>query len=98
MRNSQSRSSRSSHREPPRGGDASLRGGTCTAVIGSMTQAMKAQSLLAEAAIRSTVVKVSSGGSAGGCAYGVDLPCTRMSNAMTVLSGAGIRVREYLHG
>ena len=72
--------------------------GTCTAVLGSMTQAMRAQSILAEAAIRSVVVKVSSAGSTGGCAYGVDFPCTQMSNAKTVLNGAGMRVREYLHG
>lgn len=72
--------------------------GTCTAVLGSMTQAMRAQSILAEAAIRSVVVKVSSAGSTGGCAYGVDFPCTQTSNAKTVLNGAGMRVREYLHG
>ena len=72
--------------------------GSCTAVIGSMTQAMRAQSLLAEAAIRSTVVKVSSAKSTGGCAYGVDFPCTQMSNAQTVLTRTGIRVREYLQG
>ena len=72
--------------------------GTCTAVIGSMTQAMRAQSILAEAAIRAAVVKVSSAKSTGGCAYGVDFPCTQMSNATTVLNRAGVRVREYLKG
>ena len=72
--------------------------GTCTAVIGSMTQAMRAQSILAEAAIRAVVVKVSSAKNTGGCAYGVDLPCTQMSNAKTVLSRTGIKVREYLQG
>ena len=60
---------------------------TCTAVIGSMTQAMRA-----------AVVKVSSAKSTGGCAYGVDFPCTQMSNATTVLNRAGVRVREYLKG
>lgn len=72
--------------------------GSCTAVIGSMTQAMRAQSILAEAAIRAAVVKVSSAKNTGGCAYGVDFPCTQMSNAKTVLTRAGIRVREYLQG
>ena len=72
--------------------------GTCTAVIGSMTQAMRAQSILAEATIRAVVVKVSSAKSTGGCAYGVDFPCTQMSNAKTVLNQAGVRVREYLKG
>ena len=72
--------------------------GTCTAVIGSMTQAMRAQTVLAEAAIRAVVVKVSSAKSTGGCAYGVDFPCTQTSNAKTVLTQAGIRVREFLQG
>ena len=72
--------------------------GTCTAVIGSMTGAMKAQSILADAAIRAVVVKVSSAKSTGGCAYGVDFPCTQMGNARTVLSREGVRVREYLQG
>ena len=73
-------------------------GGTCTAVIGSMTQALRAQNLLADAAIRTTVTKISSSEARGGCAYGVDFPCTQMSNAQTVLNGAGIRVREFLRG
>ena len=72
--------------------------GTCTAVIGSMTVAMKAQSLLAEAAIRTSVVKVSSAKATGGCAYGVDFPCTQTANVRTVLDRAGVRVREYLQG
>ena len=70
--------------------------GSCTAVIGSMTVAMRAQTVLAEAAIRAMVVKVSSAKGTGGCAYGVDFPRTQMSNAKTVLTHAGIRVREYL--
>ena len=56
------------------------------------------KTLLAEAAIRAVVVKVSSAKNTGGCAYGVDLPCTQMSNAKTVLSRTGIKVREYLQG
>jgi hypothetical protein len=63
-----------------------------------MTLAMRAQTILAEAAIRSAVVKVSSAKGTGGCAYGVDFPCTQMSNVVTVLQAAGIRVREYLQG
>jgi hypothetical protein len=63
-----------------------------------MTLAMRAQTLLAEAAIRSAVVKISSAKGTGGCAYGVDFPCTQRSNVVTVLQAAGIRVREYLQG
>lgn len=72
--------------------------GKCTAVIGSMTQAMKAQSLLADAAIRATVVKVSSGKTHNGCAYGVDFPCTQSGSVRTVLDQGGIRVRQYVQG
>ena len=72
--------------------------GICTAVIGSMTMAMRAQSLLAEAAIRASVVKVSSSRGQGGCAYGVDFPCTQSANVRAVLTDAGVRVREYLRG
>ena len=72
--------------------------GTCTAVIGSMTQAMKAQSVLAEAAIRASLTKISSSRTRGGCAYGVDFPCTQSGNVQTVLTRAGVRVREYLQG
>ncbi len=74
------------------------RPGICTAVIGSMTQAMKAQSILAEAAIRAHISKISSSGAAGGCAYGVDFPCTQSANVKMILTRAGVRVREYLKG
>ncbi len=70
--------------------------GVCTAVIGSMTLAMKAQSVLAEAAIRSSITKISSGVTHNGCAYGVDFSCTQSRNVTTVLSRAGVRVRQYL--
>ena len=70
--------------------------GSCSAIIGSMTQAMAAQSLLAEAAIRSTIIKVSASRTHGGCAYGVEFPCTQSANVRLILDRAGIRVREYL--
>ena len=72
--------------------------GICTAVIGSMTQAMKAQSALAEAAIRASLTKISSSKTHNGCAYGVDFPCTQSRNVRVILENAGIRVREYLQG
>lgn len=80
------------------GGRSTYTAGTCTAVIGSMTLAMKAQSALAEAAIRANVTKVSSSETHNGCAYGVDFPCSQSGNVRTVLSRAGIRVRQYLQG
>ncbi len=70
--------------------------GTCTAVIGSMTMAMKAQATLSEAAIRASIAKISSSEARGGCAYGVDFPCTQSANVRSILSRAGIRVRQYI--
>ena len=70
--------------------------GPCTAVVGSMTQAMRAQAILSEAAIRTTLTKISSAKTHNGCAYGVDFPCTQSGNVRMILDRAGIRVREYL--
>ena len=70
--------------------------GICTAVLGSMTQAMGAQTVLAEAAIRTSIVKISSSRTQSGCAYGVEFPCTQRRNVSMILDRAGIRVREYM--
>ena len=75
--------------DAPTGGES----GVCTLVIGSMTQAMAAQKALAEAAIRVSIVKISSSRTHNGCAYGLDLPCTQIGNVRTVLGRAGVRIR-----
>ena len=69
------------------------RGGVCTAIVGSMTQAMRARDALGEAAIRATVVKVSSSATHNGCAYGVEFPCVQQANVRDVLRSASITVR-----
>jgi len=74
------------------------RRGICTAVIGSMTQAMRAQTVLGEAAIHATLTKISSSQAHNGCAYGVDYSCVQSGNVRAVLDRAGIRVRQYLSG
>ena len=96
MRNSQSSAHKPPYGGASRGRGGSLPSGTCTAVIGSMTQAMKAQSLLADAAIRGGITKISSARTHNGCAYGVEFPCTQSANVRTVLERGGVRVREYL--
>ena len=70
--------------------------GLCTAVVGSMTQAMRAQTVLSEAAIRTALTKISSSRTHNGCAYGVDFPCTQSGNVRMILDREGIRVRDYL--
>lgn len=68
---------------------------TCIAEIGSMTQAMKAQSLLAEAAIPTTVVKSNSSKNSRGCAYGISFASAQSENVKSVLARAGIKVRRW---
>lgn len=65
----------------------------CAASIGSVTHAMKAQRILSENAITSSVNKVSS---KSGCSYGVMFPCLQRKNVEIILSKNNIRVREYL--
>ena len=48
--------------------------GMSVATLGSMTAAMKAQHILANAAIRTEVTKISDAAGARGCIYGVVFP------------------------
>lgn len=66
----------------------------CTAAIGSMTQAMKAQKALSAAAIPSTVIKSDSQKSHG-CIYGLAFSCLQSDNVSHVLSSTGIKVKEW---
>ena len=68
---------------------------TCIAEIGSMTSAMRAQSVLAEAAIPTTVVKTNSAKNSKGCAYGISFLCAQTENVKSVLSKSGIKVRRW---
>ena len=71
----------------------------CGAQIGSITQAMKAQRALAEAAIPTTVIKneASEKGNKG-CIYGLSFSCLQINNVRTVLDHERIRVREWNTG
>lgn len=68
---------------------------SCIAEIGSMTQAMRAQSVLAQAAIPTTVVKSNSSKNSRGCTYGVSLSCAQGENARQALMKAGVKVRRW---
>ena len=70
----------------------------CVAVIGSMTQAMRAQNVLAAAAIRTEVIKADSSKTGRGCAYGVSYSCLQDGNVRGVLQNAGIRPRSFYKG
>ena len=72
--------------------------GECVAVIGSMTQAMRAQSVLASAAIRSNVIKADSSKTGRGCAYALSYSCEQDDNVRVVLYQSGIRPRDFYGG
>ena len=69
----------------------------CLAVIGSMTQAIRAQRVLANAAVRAEVVKADTGDSRHGCAYALSYPCAQGATVRALLRSNGVRVRAY-HG
>lgn len=67
----------------------------CLAVMGSMTQTLRAQKVLADAAVRAEIVKADSAHTRRGCAYALSYPCLQENNVRTILSSAGIRVRDF---
>ena len=71
-------------------------GNICTANIGSMTFAQKAQRALQAQAIQSAVTKISSKNTSRGCSYGVRFPCTQLGNVKIILSKENITVKEFL--
>ena len=66
----------------------------CVTVVGSMTQALRAQKVLANAAVRADVVKADSAYTRRGCAYALSYPCSQENNLRTILASAGIRIRD----
>lgn len=67
----------------------------CVTVIGSMTQAMRAQKVLASAAIRAEVIKADSSRTRRGCAYALSYSCYQEQNVQRILKDAGIRTRSF---
>lgn len=65
------------------------------AVIGSLSQAMKAQKALGEAAIPSTVIKPEGSSSRRGCVWGVRFSCAQEKNVRTILGVSRMTVKEW---
>ena len=65
---------------------------SCIATIGSVTGAMRAQNVLANAAIPTNVIKEET---RGGCAYSLSFSCAQLNNVKTVFEHEKIRVREW---
>ena len=63
----------------------------CAAAIGSVTQAMHARGLLAEAAVFATVVKNDPALTGRGCAWGISYPCAMERAVREILRKNGVR-------
>jgi len=65
------------------------------AVIGSVTQAMRAQRVLNGAAILCDVIKADSAKGSRGCVYALSYDCVQNANVRRILERAGIRPRDF---
>ena len=64
-------------------------------VLGTLTNAQKAQRALSAAAIPSKIVKQTQSNIHRGCVWSVEFSYSQKQNARTVLSNAGISVRSW---
>ena len=62
----------------------------CSAEIGSVTEAMKAQAVLAAAAIPSEIIKKEGSSRRRGCVFGIGFSCAQQNNVRAVLGSARI--------
>ena len=67
----------------------------CSAVMGTLTNAQRAQKVLSSAAIPTSVGKLESSSTHRGCVWSVNFSCNQMQNVKSVLSSAGINVRSW---
>ncbi len=70
----------------------------CIAIIGSVTDTLRAQRALANAAILADVIKSDAVHSYHDCAYALSYSCTQDKNVRAILQQAGIRVKEFYKG
>lgn len=68
----------------------------CVVAMPSQTYAMQGQTLLAGAGMRFRVIRLPSGATKKGCAYGLQGECRRIDEAVRRLEAAGIRHGEIL--
>lgn len=66
----------------------------CVAVMGSMTRAMRAQSVLSGAAIATELIRADPAQTGQGCAYALAFSCHQEENVKRILAGASIRIRS----
>ncbi len=69
----------------------------CKVLLGSITQSMRAQDILARAAIPTAVIKQEkSEGTGRGCTYGLSYSCAQASNIRAVLEYERIKVKKWM--
>lgn len=69
----------------------------CTAALGSLTYAIKAQRALAQEGIPCEIVKLDSSMTRRGCAYGVEFSCSDQRSVRTVMNAEKITVSNYIN-
>lgn len=68
----------------------------CIAALGSMTAGVKAQRVLLAAGVPAEVVALAPEDTRRGCAYGLEFPCNKESEARAALHAARIAVSQYI--
>ena len=69
----------------------------CSAELSSVTEAMKAERVLAAAAIPTEVIKIE-GARRRGCVFGIGFSCAQANNVRAILSAAKITPRSFRSG
>jgi len=70
----------------------------CSAVLGTLTLAQKAQKALSSAAIPTSISKSDTSSLHRGCVWSVNFSCNQQENVRAVLASAGIKVKAWSNG
>lgn len=70
----------------------------CTAALGSLTYAIKAQRALAQENLGCEIVKLDASMTRRGCAYGIEFSCTDLRSVRAVMNKEQIPVTHYING
>ncbi|NLK38814.1 MAG: DUF3343 domain-containing protein [Clostridiales bacterium] len=68
----------------------------CIAGLGSVTQAMKAQTVLTHEEVPSKIIKLDSSMSKRGCAYGLEYSCLYRKKVNVILDSAELKFEEFV--
>ena len=70
--------------------------GICIAALGSITNAVKAQRVLAQVGITGEILPLDAAKTRRGCAYGLRFACHEQGRVRPALRAAGIAVSQFL--